>query len=74
MTINKRNNILVDTICHSDDRREEDVLLSIAKNLENTKENTHVDVPEILRRSAPLGDKNEGHSNENTTENNKNNL
>jgi hypothetical protein len=44
------------------------------KNLENIKENTHVDVPEILRRSAPLDDKSEGHSNEKTTENNKNNL
>ena len=37
---------------------------SEAKNLEDTKEdinaNTHVDAPEILRRSAPLDDKNEG--------------
>ena len=32
----KGNNIFLDTICHSDDRREEDVLLSVAKNLGNT--------------------------------------
>ena len=38
---------------------DEDVLLNEVKNLENIKENTHVDVPEILRRSAPLNDKNE---------------
>ena len=33
---------------------------SEAKNLDNTKENTNVDATEILRRSAPLDDKNEG--------------
>ena len=43
------------TVIQSED---EDVLLSKAKNLENT--NAHVDTPEILRRSAPLDDKNEG--------------
>ena len=43
------------TVIQSED---EDVLLSKAKNLENT--NAHVDAPEILRRSAPLDDKNEG--------------
>ena len=35
----------------------EDVLLSKAKNLENTKQSAHVDAPEILRRDAPLDDK-----------------
>ena len=33
-----------------------DVLLSEAKNLEDTKVDVHVDAPEILRRSAPLND------------------
>ena len=33
---------------------------SEAKNLEGTNASTHVDAPEILRRSAPLDDKNEG--------------
>ena len=33
---------------------------SEAKNLDNTKENTNVDALEILRRDAPLDDKNEG--------------
>ena len=33
---------------------------SEAKNLEDTNANTHVDAHEILRRSAPLDDKNEG--------------
>ena len=36
------------------------VIQSKAKNLEDTNANTHVDAPEILRRSAPLDDKNEG--------------
>ena len=43
------NNILVNTHCHSDDRREEDVLLNEVKNLENIIENVHVYVTEILR-------------------------
>ena len=34
-----------------------DVLLSEAKNLGNTNENTNVDAHEILRRTAPLDDK-----------------
>ena len=34
--------------CHSDDRREEDVLLSEAKNLDNV----NVDVHEILRYTS----------------------
>ena len=38
------------------------------KNLENTAEPKHVDAPEILRRSAPLDDKNVGHSNDKNNE------
>ena len=34
------------------------VIQSEAKNLDNTKLDEHVDAPEILRRSAPLDDKN----------------
>ena len=52
-----RYDIFLDTICHSDDRREEDVLLSVAKNLGNTMVGVNVDVHEILRRNAPLDDK-----------------
>ena len=43
------NDILLDIICHSDDRREEDVLLSVAKNLGNKMVGVNVDVLEILR-------------------------
>ena len=47
------NDLLLDTVCHSDDRREEDGLLRTPSE----KSRWHkVGVPEILRRFAPLDD------------------
>ena len=50
------NQVIPHAVIQSEDEGG-DVLLSEAKNLEDTKVDVHVDVPEILRRDAPLDDK-----------------
>ena len=49
------NDLLLDTVCHSDDRREEDGLLRTPSE-KSREPDLNVDVHEILRRNAPLDD------------------